>query len=51
MPTYHVTVTVTWVQSVDAGSEASARQITKDTFKDGYNFTPQDCEIIEVEEQ
>lgn len=51
MPTYHITVTVTWVQSVDAANEENAKQIMRDTFKDQYNFVPQDVEIIEVEEQ
>lgn len=51
MPTYHITVTVTWVQSVNAGSEESAREMAQNTFKDEFNFTPKDCEIISIEEQ
>ena len=50
MKDYFVTITVTWVQSIEAESEADAKSKAKDLMLEEFNFTPEDTEIIAIEE-
>lgn len=51
MPEYHVTMTVTWVQSLEADDKEDAIEICKDIMQEEHSITIDDSEIVEVEEQ